>query len=342
MKVLAALARLFVVLTVLGLAAAAVLSELGAIWWVGDLFSHFRFPYLAVAALALLVALLVRPRWRVLLVLAAAAPHAWAVWTYPVAPLGTQSDTGVRLRMVSANLLYTNPRLPAAIAWLKRSGADIICLQEIVRSHDPLVAGLRDSYPHIGPGHTRSDTLLLSRLPIVSQRVELPGEFLKKHRNPAPGEGLPYHVADVRTGGGIVRVICVHPLPPVVPRLIGQHRAHFAAWTVEAEIARKDGVPLVLLGDFNATPYSPRFRRLLTDARLRLAGPRLWWPWTWPIGGPLLAVTGMEALRDTIPGLPIDHVAVDRHFALIRHRRGPDVGADHYPIVVDLELTPPR
>jgi endonuclease/exonuclease/phosphatase (EEP) superfamily protein YafD len=236
---LARLAGIFVGLTIVGLIAAAVLAELGAQFWWADLFGHFRFPYLMVAALAGIIALLVRPRWRALLVLLAAAPHLWAINTYPSAPWSTQSDTGTRLRVVSANLLYTNQRLGEAAAWLRGTNADIICLQEIVHSHRRLVAALNKTHPYFGPRHTRSDTVLFSRHAIVKQRVELPGEFLRRHGKTAPGEGYPYHVADIRTPGGIVRVICVHPLPPVMARLIGQHRAQFAAWKVEAAAARR-------------------------------------------------------------------------------------------------------
>jgi endonuclease/exonuclease/phosphatase (EEP) superfamily protein YafD len=201
------LARLFVGLTIFALVATAILAELGEIWWVADLFGHFRFPYLVIAALALLVAILVRPRWRALLVVLAAAPHAWAIGTYPTAPWSTQSDTGTRLRVVTANLHYDNSRLAHVAAWLRRTNADILCLQEIVGTHARLVAALRGAYPHFGPLHSRSDTVLFSRHPIVRQRVELPGEYLRRNGRSSPGEGYPFHIADIRTPGGRVRVI---------------------------------------------------------------------------------------------------------------------------------------
>jgi endonuclease/exonuclease/phosphatase (EEP) superfamily protein YafD len=124
----------------------------------------------------------------------------------------------------------------------------------------------------------------------------------------------------------------------VVRRLAGQHFAHFAAWPIEAAAARKAGGPVILVGDFNATPYSPRFRTLLKEAGVRVAGPRLFWPATWPVGGPLAALPGWPALRGVVPGLLIDHVLVSPRFAVAGFRRGPDIGADHYPLIVDLVL----
>jgi endonuclease/exonuclease/phosphatase family metal-dependent hydrolase len=93
---------------------------------------------------------------------------------------------------------------------------------------------------------------------------------------------------------------------------------------------------LIILGDFNATPYTPRFRSLLGATRLKVAGPRWFWPATYPVGGPLIYLS--RRLSNALPGLLIDHVLVDRHFAVQTFRRGPEIGADHYPIVVDLEL----
>ena len=95
---------------------------------------------------------------------------------------------------------------------------------------------------------------------------------------------------------------------------------------------------LLIVGDFNATPYSPRFRALLGKSGLSLAGPRWPWPWSWPAGGALAVFS--RALAGVVPGIPIDHVAVSGRFALSRHRYGPALGTDHHPIVVNLVLGP--
>ena len=339
---MARLGRLFVLLAVAALAAAALLAELGGLWWFADLFSHFRFFYLAGAAVALLVAILVAPRWRALLVIAGAAPHIWAISAYPVAPWTTQSDTGQRLRVASANVLYGNRRIGESIAYLQRARADIICLQEVVAERAKVIAAFAKSHPHHGPSGSRGDTLLLSRFPILHQRTELPGEFLRRRGIRPVSDGYLYHIAQLRTPPGPVTVACIHPLPPLRPARAAQHAVLFQALVIEARAARAAGRPMMIAGDFNATPYSTRLRALLNHSGLRLAGPRWTWPWTWPAGGaPAMVIRPLIGIGPGIgPGIPIDHIAVSRRFALSGYRKGPALGADHHPIIVDLVLEP--
>jgi endonuclease/exonuclease/phosphatase (EEP) superfamily protein YafD len=37
-------------------------------------------------------------------------------------------------------------------------------------------------------------------------------------------------------------------------------------------------------------------------------------------------------------GIPIDHVAVNRDFDIVRHRRLPNFDSDHYGVLADLAL----
>jgi endonuclease/exonuclease/phosphatase (EEP) superfamily protein YafD len=89
--------------------------------------------------------------------------------------------------------------------------------------------------------------------------------------------------------------------------------------------------PLIVMGDFNATPSALPFYRLLTSAKLtRIAcgapSTGTWRPIEW-------AGTNL----DYMPGfkLSIDHVLV-RDVAVLACRVGPDVGSDHLPLIVTI------
>jgi endonuclease/exonuclease/phosphatase (EEP) superfamily protein YafD len=90
-----------------------------------------------------------------------------------------------------------------------------------------------------------------------------------------------------------------------------------------AGIAATAAEPLLVVGDFNLTPFSPRFANFLDAAGLRDAlagrGPSI----TWPSYFPLL-------------GIAIDHCLLGPDWDSIAHRRQPNYGSDHYAIVVDL------
>jgi endonuclease/exonuclease/phosphatase (EEP) superfamily protein YafD len=90
-----------------------------------------------------------------------------------------------------------------------------------------------------------------------------------------------------------------------------------------ASLAAVEG-PLILLGDFNVTPWSPDYRDLVAEAGLASAsGGHIA---TWPVWSPLLRI-------------PIDHVFIRGPWSLLRAARGPDLGSDHYPILADLCLS---
>ncbi len=91
-------------------------------------------------------------------------------------------------------------------------------------------------------------------------------------------------------------------------------------------------MPLIVAGDFNLTPWSPRFPAVLSASGLKLADTGSIWPHTWP------APSGWFYGGLVVRGFPIDHILVSRHFALLAARRGPDIGSDHLPVIVDLAL----
>jgi endonuclease/exonuclease/phosphatase (EEP) superfamily protein YafD len=80
--------------------------------------------------------------------------------------------------------------------------------------------------------------------------------------------------------------------------------------------------PIVLVGDFNATPWSYALTRVIGETGLApLAGLRPTWP----------AHLGW-------PQLPIDHVLVSGEWRLLSAERGPYAGSDHRPVIARLAL----
>jgi endonuclease/exonuclease/phosphatase (EEP) superfamily protein YafD len=89
-----------------------------------------------------------------------------------------------------------------------------------------------------------------------------------------------------------------------------------------------------MVGDFNLTPWSPRFRRLvdhgLVDESDRLVDAGLGFgvrP-TWHV------------LPGFLGGLRIDQVLVNRHVRPLSHKITRAVGSDHRGVLVDFLLLP--
>lgn len=115
---------------------------------------------------------------------------------------------------------------------------------------------------------------------------------------------------------GALRVVALHPTPPWGSR-----------HTAQRDLAIRVGVtlksptlPTLMIGDFNATPYSSALRPLGAAGFTR-AG----------CGAPLTTTW-----RDPNPlfGLPIDHAFLSSGITLVSCTVGPWIGSDHAPLVV--------
>jgi endonuclease/exonuclease/phosphatase (EEP) superfamily protein YafD len=128
-------------------------------------------------------------------------------------------------------------------------------------------------------------------------------------------------------GGPPFTVVAIHLKWPT--------RAH--RWAGPATLAGLlDRYPhdrLIVAGDFNLTPWSFALRRI--DRRFGLERRDRAVP-TWPSQRPLgRALVPLPAI------LPIDHVYAGAGWRTVAVRRGPRLGSDHYPLVVDLALAAP-
>ncbi len=304
-------------IALIGTAAASLAALLAPIGWPFEVFAHFRWQ-VGVAALALLLASLVLRRPWMMAVAFLTVAMQWLpgalmssrASAHEPAALTCRDD---QLRVVTANAWLANTDHAALVAWLSRSDADIIALQEItprwVAALEPLVR--KYPYREFMPRDDPYGIALLSRWPIGDvQFVDF------------SGDGMPSLVANVAVHGRNLQVIALHTRWPVMPELqVARDRALQQA----AALALTQPGATILLGDLNLTPYAPAFARLLSESGLRDAFDGEAWRPTWQAGFWPLA-------------LPIDHVLVPRRGCVTGHEIGPYVGSDHRPLQVTLRL----
>ena len=293
----------------LGLILAILLLGLGLLgrqWWLFDLFNHFRLPLFFGLALLFAIALLRRDRRMIGL---SALLLGWTVVSLARLYLAEPAKAGGRALVVEVYNVNRAFGDPARVAGqLAQSDADVVGLIEVdAHWFDKLEPALRP-WPH-RLAHGRDDNFglaLYSKTPLVDAAV------LDRAR---------YAViqARIEVDGAPVGVLLVHPPPPMAADWAAERDAAFEGYrAVLAEMPPES----VVLGDFNATPWSRPFLAMLDANDLREArdvagaGLRATWP------------AGMTAPRF----LPIDHV-------LVRGALGVDVfevleenGSDHHPI----------
>ena len=246
---------------------------------------------------------------------AALAAAALAVVTRPRAARRMQpAASGPVLRVLTFNLLCGRADAEAVVALVRRTGADVLFLQELTGDAVTRLkqAGLGDLMPQKAPGlRGRSrGSGIYSRFPLSD------GPPL-----------MPVHAAQLTAvlelpGGEVVELACVHPHPPMPPWSRG-----VARWRQELAVLPPPGeFPRVLAGDFNATLDHAVFRSVLrlgyADAALQ-AGNALTPTWG-PAGRPAL--------------ITIDHVLVDRRCAVLASAVHAVPGSDHRAVYAEIRL----
>lgn len=301
------------------LAVCALMPLCGERRWLGDLFSHFRFHYLVLGAVVLSLAVLVREWWIAVLAPMLLVTHITAILKPRYAKRASSADlAGKRLTVVSINVQSINRTLKNAVSFVQEAHADVVLIQELNRRWHDQFATLRRHFPHVAPHNWRESpqNIVLSRLPISSNRLHV-GKSPKFN----------FVEAQIVTEDGAITIIGVHPPYPMSARLFALQQDQI---TRLARVSAESKNPVIVAGDFNLTPYSPRFWAMLKASRLYLARHGTLWPRTWPTGNRL------RLSSDLVPGIPIDNILVSHEFRVVAFRRGQNVGSDHYPIVAEI------
>lgn len=314
--------RLLVLLGTVGLAMALAATLAASQWWLFDLFSHFRWHYLAAGIALAALALWFGPRWAAIALAASVLPHLLALNGVRYAQLEAGAAP-LSIRLVSANAHWDNRTPERLVDFIRASRPDVVVLQEGHPNLHPSIERLLADYPHVAPSEwRRSDVVILSRFPLTAAEPSSYDQAKLKYRIVS---------ARIMMGEVPITVIGTHPPVPVSER---RWRTQNEALADIGARARAAAGAIVVAGDFNLTPWSPRFRAFQREAGLALTRVGGVWPHTWP------AASGWFYGGAIFRGLPIDHVLVGRRFAVIRVQRGPDIGSDHYPLIVDLGLPP--
>lgn len=300
------------VATLIGLSARA--------FWLGDLAVHFPVQYAGFALIGFLLFIVAkRPAWALLALTVAAFNIMLAApglaTRPPVLPKATAdaASNAVPVRVASINVFYRNRDYARVAAFIHAERPDAIVLVEMNAEWRRALATVEKEYPHRyrtrGPGARGVD--LWSRLPMKDVGV-LPVGVTQE----------PAIQATLMVKGRALRLFAVHTSWPLAPSSAARRNRQLG---LLAGQARATTLPLVAVGDFNVSPFSPHFRQLLADGNLRSAADGFGWQPTWPAFLPPA-------------GIQIDHGFVSPAVSVKSFRRGAGNGSDHRPIVMDLLL----
>lgn len=299
-------------------AAFSVAALFGRWNWAADVFTHLQCLLAVCFLLYAGIEILRRRRLFIALSLAfAVLDAAPVVWMFcgvgavrAAAPYGT-----ARLRVLQANVLTSNTNAPALLALVEREDPDVILLQEPNERWLRALAPILARYPsHAAlPREDNYGIAAFCKDPLA--RVEI---FSLGDPIGAPGARVRLSV-----GGKALTCYSVHtPAPYNEYTWVG--RNEYMRLLAE-EVAGAPGAKLVA-GDFNNTPWTPSSRAFAREAGLCDATLERGILCTWP--------------TRTLPGLriPLDHCFHSPEVGIAARRRGPKIGSDHFPVILDVVL----
>ncbi len=294
-----------------GLATATILGFLGRLFWVFDLFSHFRVQFFQ-AFLVLIGISIWRKNNRQLVcwILLACLNYAFVLPFYFGKP---PAAAGKPVRAMLMNLNASNGNTEQVQSAIRIADPDLLLLVEVTLKWAQELSVLNTSYPYRveQPQSDCFGIMLLSKYPLSRTNVLFVGSA-----------GVPSITADVHLPQGEISLIGTHPLPPFNGSFSKHRNNQLAALP---KLIREQKKLVLLIGDLNVSPWSAHFVRLLKESGLKNSMDHFGFQPSWPSNNRFLRI-------------PIDHVLHSPDI-LIHHRVvGSDVGSDHLPMMVDFSL----
>ncbi|MBW4693116.1 MAG: endonuclease/exonuclease/phosphatase family protein [Lyngbya sp. HA4199-MV5] len=312
---------LFIVSLAAGLGLVTLLSLTGSLGWLHwrlDLTAHFKQQYLVVCLCAVVCLWLWRTcvwrRWLLGLSLFGLALNLVAVVPWYL-PQPTVVTPAMQLRVLHANVLVRNRNHESVLALVKETNPEIAIFQEVntrwLEALEPLRTTL--PYQYAEPDAAGFGNVIFSALPLQQPSVQFLGQ-----------SEYASLVVQISKGGKTVSLLTAHPPPPIREELFQWRNQWLAAI---APFARSQTHPLIVIGDFNISMWSPYYQQAVQAAGLQNSragfgilpswSPRRWLPWL---------------------AIPIDHCLVSSDIVVQRTQTGRNIGSDHLPLLVELAI----
>lgn len=312
-----------------GASVATVLSLAGSLWWVFELFEHPRPQYCLILITAIVAGGISRQAWSFAWCLPLLLNLLLIVPLFFSSAQGSDLQPanlipGSTLRLLLVNLDHHNQDTRPAIEYIESQNVDLVLLQEVTsRSLSTLQSNL--SRYRVATSLPRENStgvaMLVPTTPSKSveigatQILELP-----------PNSGAPLIETTLRWGSREVVILGLSIARPHNRGSSAFQQVEFdaaAEWSLRQQRQEKRGV--VVMGDFNTTPWSGRFRKFIQDSDLRNS-----------LRGFGLQPTWHAALPSSLM-IAIDHCLHSSSIRTINRATGANIGSDHLPLLVELQ-----
>jgi endonuclease/exonuclease/phosphatase (EEP) superfamily protein YafD len=308
-----------VIKQILKLAAALLLTMQIAVffaktWWFFELFTHYPH-YFAITGTLLIPFLTWKQMWKTAIIMTAIIAINLAIIS-PYLEKSVHVHTSQpenlgpapNLTILASNFYYKNTEYAEFASLITSEAPDIFIIHEATQAWHQEITPFQESYPYV---QITQDTgingiVLASSLPGTFQEIPLGSNV-----------GLEFKPENLD-----LKILAVHPEAPITPSFAKERDAQFQDIITYSQ---ESLVPIIVMGDFNCTPFSPHFQDLLTKATLKDARLGFGFIPTWHAHNPIFQI-------------PIDHALVSHEIDVINFRTTEEITADHRPILAEIAL----
>ena len=304
----------------LGITTVAMLSSRISGPLAFEILCHFQVQYFGMVLFLSAIAICLKRSRPILLTLFCSALLSAQIIPWYVPP--AQSDTTPNYRVMSSNLNVANSNATKVIKLIEKERPDLALFIEVNDSMAKQLETLKTSLPYSSNQLTpyQPGTVIYSKDPLTDLKIR------KFDTNNAVNL-----TARVQTKNRQLSIVAIHPLPPVKREFFHSRNKVFRA---VSDYIQQQNDPVLLIGDFNTTMWSPFYRTLAHETGLKNARKGLGTLPTWPANMSYYLTPKLNILAKLFQ-IPIDQCLTSPSLDVVRMHTGSDVGSDHLPIIVD-------
>ncbi len=303
-----------------------LLSFAAPLWWGLELLSHFAWHYMIVSIVLAAILLKYRRVFFLLIALLTIGINVFKV--YPLYKGSTEiviaqqeMTQGSDIKILQYNLLDQNVKKEALLDWLLTQSVDVdvMVLLEVSQEWREALRPLIYRYDQAQTANldTNKGILVLTRLATQSSNaIKIGGREVIKIKAYTPEFLVP------------ISIYALHAISPLSKDDAKERDTLLSAVAKMVKSERDTNV--IVVGDFNTTPFSPIFNKMIEDTNLKNSGQGIGYLGTWP------------SVMPSELGIPIDHLLISKNISTINkniYRKR--LGSDHYPVITMLSVKRP-
>jgi endonuclease/exonuclease/phosphatase (EEP) superfamily protein YafD len=304
----------------------AIASFLGLaeqLWWGFELLDHPRPQYCLALVAGLFVGLYLRQRWAIVWLIPLTLNLVLLAPLFFSPPNVDRSITAPSLRLLHANLDRHNSSPELAIQYLRQQSVDLLFLQEVTPAWLTRIQAELPQYRVVKA--EALDNSLGSAVLVPQRREGVEIEQVRVIHLPAESD-RPLLETTVIVEGKPWVILSYHVIRSRSAQTSAYQQLEFNALANWSRSQLQLQRHVVVLGDFNSTPWSDRLRKLERQSQLvnsqRGFGLQPTWSASFP---PLMKIA-------------IDHCFHSRSLVTTQRTIGSNIGSDHFPVQVELKL----